>query len=207
MRALHHWCQGGVCYTLLCAATLDCRVHNPDAWLAQDDRDRAAVLDRCAPACLRFVAGLDDGATLRSPSAPAPAAAAGAPKLALVPGTPRSVLPYRRSFSSPDSPLSPCFSLTGSAEGLRGAPQPALREAAARAWPSRGGRGGLAPQGVPGDGRDAGEWAPGWGPAQTACCLSAAWFRERLAANCTRLIPAALLRWPLRSGHLPGWGR
>ncbi|KAK9825896.1 hypothetical protein WJX81_002867 [Elliptochloris bilobata] len=26
-----------------------------------DDRDRAAVLDRCAPACLSFVAGLEDG--------------------------------------------------------------------------------------------------------------------------------------------------
>lgn len=152
----------------------------------QDDRDRAAVLDRCAPACLRFVAGLDDcaaGTAQRSPSAPAPAAAGGAPKL-LAPGTPRSVLPYRRSFSSPDSPLSPCFSPTGS-EDMRAAAPPALREAAARAWASRGGSGGPAPQGGPRDGRDAGEWAPGWGPAQTACCLSAAWFRERLAANCT----------------------
>ena len=158
---------------------------DPDALPAQDDRDRAAVLDRCAPACLRFVAGLDDGAagTQRSPSAPAPAAA-GAPKLALVPCTPRSVLPYRRSFSSPDSPLSPCFLPTGS-EGFRGAPPPALREAAARAWASRGGPGGPAPQGGAGDGRDAGEWAAGWGPAQIACCLSAAWFRERLAANCS----------------------
>lgn len=161
-------------------------VRDPDAWLVQDDRDRAAVLDRCAPACLRFVAGLDDstaGTTQRSPSAPAPAAD-GAPK-ALAPGTPRSVLPYRRSFSSPDSPLSPCFSPTGSAEGLRGAPPPALREAATRAWASRGGPGGPAPQGRPGDGRDAGELAAGWDPAQSACCPSAAWFRERLAANCT----------------------
>ncbi len=133
---------------------------------SQDDRDRAAVLDRCAPACLRFVAGLADGARRRH----AHLLDAARPPKAASPDTPRSVLPWRRSLSSPASTyISPSGPAT----------EPPLCEAAATAAAL------LAHKDQPGT-----KWGPSgpqWGhrePAEAACCADAAWFRQRLASNC-----------------------
>lgn len=106
----------------------------------QDDHDRLAVLDRCASACLRFAAGLDEGAR-RAPKSLGSGLGS--------PDTPRSVLPLRSAVSFPCWPASP-------PEALRAA------LAAARAWGAGGDR----------------------GPAEAACSADAAWFRQRLAANC-----------------------
>jgi hypothetical protein len=137
---------------------------------SQDDRDRATVLDRCAPACLRFVAGLADGARPRPRHAHLLDAAAAGPSKAASPDTPRSVLPWRRSLSSPASTY---ISPSGPAA------EPPLCEAAATAAAL------LAHKDQPGT-----KWGvsgPHWGhrePAEAACCADAAWFRQRLASNC-----------------------
>ena len=149
----------------------------PWPYAAQDDRDRAAVLDRCAPACLRFVAGLAEAAVAMHK---APAASAFMVKAAAGgPCTPRSVLPYRRSFSGSESQSSlPCSPDT---------PRPSLPRhgAAAAAASAAWAGGGLASRSTfPGDARKSSGKLGEQGPLEAAVSADAAWFRQRLAANC-----------------------
>lgn len=153
------------------------QISKPSPRTAQDDRDRAAVLDRCAPACLRFVAGLEEAASaIHKPSAASSfviKAAAGGPC------TPRSVLPNRPLFSRPDSQLRPPCSPETPRSGLPHHGPAAAAAAAAWAGGSLDSR-----NSFPGDApKTSGEFGER-GPLEAAGSADAAWFRQRLAANC-----------------------
>ena len=164
----------------LCVIQVILQALSPSPCTPQDDRDRAAVLDRCAPACLRFVAGLEEAVSNPNPN-PKPSAASFFMIKAAAGGpcTPRSVLPSRPSFSRPDSqPCPPCSPDTPRSGLPHHGPAAA---AAAAAWAggsldSRNSFPGDAPKTSGGSGMR--------GPLEAAVSADAAWFRQRLAANC-----------------------